>query len=334
MASVTVATITPKAIVDHCVFRGVTSEALLSTAGIPATVIVEPRARISAAQVFTLWGEAQRATHDACIAEHVAASLPFGAFQIPDYLLAAGPTPRDGLQKFIRSFPLVNNLFGLRLTSNQAGASLELHNPYDSEEPSRLYVEFIFAMIQSRMRFAAGEDWRPKEVWFTHPAPPLEGDFHQSFRCRVRFKQPLNQIVMEREFLESSLRYGDALLSDILFQHAQGLLKQASGERDFLGDLRKVLSGGLGSGDLRLKATAKKLALSGRSLQRELNSRGTSYRKELDRFRRDLVLDVLPREQVDAMVTLIGFSESSSFYRAFRRWTGKTPQEYLDLPLS
>jgi AraC-like DNA-binding protein len=79
-----------------------------------------------------------------------------------------------------------------------------------------------------------------------------------------------------------------------------------------------------------LVTTAKKLALSCRSLQRELNSRGTSYREELDMLRREMALDMLPSEPLSDIVAFLRFSESSAFYRAFRRWTGKTPQEYLD----
>jgi AraC-like DNA-binding protein len=70
--------------------------------------------------------------------------------------------------------------------------------------------------------------------------------------------------------------------------------------------------------------------LSGRSLQRELNGRGTSYREELDRIRLDLALDLLTRAEVRDISNVLQFSDVSSFYRAFRRWTGKTPAEYLD----
>jgi AraC-like DNA-binding protein len=129
------------------------------------------------------------------------------------------------------------------------------------------------------------------------------------------------------------LPHGDALLSEMLDHYGQSLLKQ-SAKNDFLGEVRKVLSDGFSRGDVRLETTARKLALSGRSLQRELNGRGTSYREELDRIRLDLALDLLTRADVRDVSNLLQFSDVSSFYRAFRRWTGKTPAEYLDPKLS
>ena len=117
----------------------------------------------------------------------------------------------------------------------------------------------------------------------------------------------------------------------MLEQHARRMLRQSSFEDHLLRDLRQALCDGLTCDDFRLSTTAKTLALSGRSLQRELNLRGTSYREQLDQFRRDLALDMLPTEPVHEIVAFLRFSESSAFYRAFRRWTGKAPHEYLEL---
>jgi AraC-like DNA-binding protein len=327
MPAVTVANVTPRGVIAYCIGRGVPSDSLLAAAGIAPAQIAVPGSRLPAEQAFALWEQAQRATGEPLIAEHVTGLLPFGSYRIADYLLMTGPTPREALQKLIRSFPLVNGAFQLQLTSSGSGTHLELHSPYAAEGPSRFYVEFTFAMIFARLRLAAGVDWSPKEICFAHSSPPGVGAYHPTFRCKARFNESVNRMVLEKDFADMPLPNGDALLSEILDQYGQSLLKQ-SVKDDFLGDVRKVLSDGFSRGDVRLETTARKLALSGRSLQRELNGRGSSYREELDRFRCDLALDLLPRTEIHQIAGLLRFSESSSFYRAFRRWTGKTPREY------
>jgi AraC-like DNA-binding protein len=330
MTAGTVANVSSRAIVDLCRSKGVASESLLGAAGIPQRLIAESGAIISADQAFALWEEAGRATRDALIAEHVAETVPFGAYAIGDYLLAAGPSPREALDKLIRVFPLVNGAFELRLTSRGPAASLQLYNPYDAESASRLHVEFFFALIHSRLRYASRIDWHPREIWFTHSAPAQCDNGHRIFfQCPVRFNQPVNQLTLDREFLEFSLPYADPLLSETLEHHARRLLAVGA-EDDFLRDVRHALYEGCIRGDVRLPAIAKKLALSSRSLQRELNSRGTSYRDELDQLRRYLALDMLPTTPIDEIAAFLQFSESSAFYRAFRRWTGRTPQEYRE----
>lgn len=328
MPAITVANVTSRGVVDYCRSRGVSSEGLLAAAGVPSGLISVPGSRLSAAQAFALWEEADRATSDPLIAEHVTRILPFGSYRIADYLLLTGATPRDSLKKFIRSFPLVNSAFELQLSTAGGAAHLEIYSPYAPEGPSHFYVEFIFSMIFARLRLAAGVDWRPREICFAHAAPAGMEPVHPTFCCPVRFNESVNRMTLESEIADMSLPSGDALLSDMLDHYGQALLKQ-SGNDDFLGDVRKVVADGFTRGDVRLQAAARKLALSGRSLQRELHSRGTSYRDELDGVRRDLALNLLSRTDVHQILNLLQFSELSSFHRAFRRWTGKTPREYL-----
>lgn len=66
------------------------------------------------------------------------------------------------------------------------------------------------------------------------------------------------------------------------------------------------------------------------TLQRKLRDLGTSYNDVLDEMRRQLAMRYL-REQrmaICEVAYLLGFSESSSFHRAFKRWAGVTPKEF------
>jgi AraC-like DNA-binding protein len=77
---------------------------------------------------------------------------------------------------------------------------------------------------------------------------------------------------------------------------------------------------------------AQALHLSERTLQRRLQEEGTSYQQLLDDTRRELAQQYLatPRMTLLEIAYLLGFSEPSNFFRAFRRWFGKTPGEYRE----
>jgi len=74
--------------------------------------------------------------------------------------------------------------------------------------------------------------------------------------------------------------------------------------------------------------------MSVRALQESLRSEGISFRDLLEDARRDLALRHLrdPETPVAEVALLLGFSEPSAFYRAFRRWTGATPQSFCATP--
>jgi AraC-like DNA-binding protein len=65
-------------------------------------------------------------------------------------------------------------------------------------------------------------------------------------------------------------------------------------------------------------------------LQRRLERAGTTFNAVCDELRRDAALEHLrnPRVPIKEAAFLLGFSEPSTFYRAFRRWTGDTPANF------
>jgi AraC-like DNA-binding protein len=331
MATLTVANITTKAVLKLCASQGIAADQLLAASGIQHRQVAQNDVRISAEQVFTLWGEAQKRTGDGLIAVHTADYLPFGAYRLIDYLLATSSNPRQGLIDLAKNFRLVNGAFALELTLRDGKSTLELHNPFGSQGPSRFYVEFVFAAVLTRLRFATCTNWRPKQICFAHKGPKVASGYSASFQCPVRFNDPANRMLLDDELIDMPLAHPDPILHEILDYQAQRLLRRLPVEDGFLSDLRQVLSEALGRDDVRLKATAKKLAISCRALQRELTRQGTSYTAILDRLRLDLAIDLLTERGIGVGETsrILGFSDSRSFYRAFKKWTGQTPQQYF-----
>ena len=92
--------------------------------------------------------------------------------------------------------------------------------------------------------------------------------------------------------------------------------------------MRQALVDGLPGGQVTADQIARHLAMSKRSLQRRLNEEGVSFKDVLEDTRRALSLNYLLNTDMSMqeIAYLLGFRDPSSFFRAFRGWTGKTPQ--------
>ena len=92
--------------------------------------------------------------------------------------------------------------------------------------------------------------------------------------------------------------------------------------------VRSALLEGLPSGRTSVEATCKRLAMSKRTLQRLLRAEGTTFGAVLKETRHGLALHYLRNTGITSTEIgfLLGFDETSSFYRAFRAWTGSTPE--------
>jgi AraC-like DNA-binding protein len=86
----------------------------------------------------------------------------------------------------------------------------------------------------------------------------------------------------------------------------------------------------LGRQPAAIGQVARALAVSPRTLQRRLESRGTTFGELRDATRRQQAIQYLrdPGIAIKEIAGLLGFSEPSTFYRAFRRWTGATPAHF------
>jgi two-component system LytT family response regulator len=96
--------------------------------------------------------------------------------------------------------------------------------------------------------------------------------------------------------------------------------------------LRRLLEQELCGGNPTLPHMATRLHMSARTLHRRLDEEGTAFRQVVDEVRRELAERHL-RERVlpiGEIGFLLGFSESSAFHRAFKRWTGWRPLAYRD----
>lgn len=94
--------------------------------------------------------------------------------------------------------------------------------------------------------------------------------------------------------------------------------------------LRHLIAEALQNGVPELPALARSLGMSERSLRRRLDELGTSFRDVLDAVRKELALNHVKdrRLSLSEVAFLLGFSEPSTFHRAFKRWTGDTPAAF------
>jgi AraC-like DNA-binding protein len=92
--------------------------------------------------------------------------------------------------------------------------------------------------------------------------------------------------------------------------------------------VRAVLLEALPSGGVAADHVARRLAVSERTLQRRLQDEGTTFKDVVRETRHALALHYLHRTRLSAseIAYLLGFEEPGSFFRAFRTWTGSTPE--------
>jgi AraC-like DNA-binding protein len=273
-----------------------------------------------------------RLTGDDMFALHAAERVPFGAYRLLDYLLAASSTPGDALTRSSRCFGYMNNTFHLSLKWRRDVAYLELHNPSDPKFMPRSYIEYIFINYLVRLRMVTRAPWKPVEMYVTYEVPKSTAEYERLLGARIRFRQAVNRMVLPRSFMEICHPFADRELCELLEDHARQKMKDPAFGEDFLAGIYRALAANMKTGEVSLVSISRQMGKSCRSLQREIQSYGLSFREMLDRVRQERAFFLLCKKglSIHEVAWELRFSDASSFCHAFRRWTGKSPEQFRE----
>lgn len=137
-----------------------------------------------------------------------------------------------------------------------------------------------------------------------------------------------NAIVLDRRDAETALPMYDAHLVRLLEDQCRAQLerRQVAG---VAGQVRQLLLGPLGL-MASIEDVARQLAMAPRSLRRRLEEEGSSFRQLVEAERRQLAARLLEGSEmkIDEMALQLGYGDTASFTRAFRRWFEQSPGEY------
>jgi AraC-like DNA-binding protein len=170
--------------------------------------------------------------------------------------------------------------------------------------------------------------WKPTEVWFQHKRPTDIRPYEEFFPCRMRFAQPYACLIFPREYLEARIQRTDHGHLSYLSRRAEMLLGRLQANRSVADLVRERVEHELEKGGLDESRIARQLGMSTRTLQRRLRGEGLSFAKILDDVRRRLAFSHLQNQAfpISEVAFRLGYSEPTAFFRAFRRWSGTTPQ--------
>lgn len=197
--------------------------------------------------------------------------------------------------------------------------------------PTQLTDEIAIAlMVQFLKQFMSNEDVHLHEVHFVNAAPKNMAVYEQYFQCRVRFDQPVTQLLLPVTEVIKPLRSRDHTLQQLLLQQAQALLEKLPHSTQLDQRLQHAILTGLQKNRYQIDFIAEQLGLSVRQLQRHLQQQHTTFQERVQQVRFMLATEYLkdPHLNLQEIALLLCYSEQSAFQRAFKLWAGQTPQQW------
>ena len=203
--------------------------------------------------------------------------------------------------------------------------------PVDDAEEIYVARDFTLGVVLRMCRLTLGEFFAPYLIELERPEPEQPDRWEYLLASRVQFDCDITRITFVRADIMEPLVTGDPALARVNDEQTQAYLDSFLAQtttREVVGKIVEKLPDGPPS----QQQIADALHVSNRTLQRKLKSEGTSFMDLLQDTRLQLARKYLrqPSRSVVETSYLLGFSEPSTFSRAFKRWTGMAPAEYRD----
>lgn len=310
--------------------RPATAERALARIGLTRETLADPASRV-AVEMHHLLFETLAGEERPAISFHMrtSASMRCEDFGPLGLTIKSAPTLRRSFERLDRYARLYNPYSTFSLADRGSECWWINHTSATGNDGVRLSNEAALGTFVSLWRDANGDKFNPKRVQFTHqPVGDLK-PLEDHFRCPVMHGADVDAIIMHPQDVDRPNRVGDQHIWKFLREHLEEILRATEPDRIDREVVIHVAST-LSDGVPKLDEVACHLGMGSRTLQRRLADLGHSYQSLVDEARREVALKLVSegRHSLVEVAFLTGFSEQSSFTRAFKRWSGKTPRSY------
>lgn len=239
------------------------------------------------------------------------------------------PTLVIALHRFTQFFRLVLDDLRFELVSAPDRFSVVLRPQTNAVREQRFTQEVMLKLVHGIASWLAGQKIPLAGVDLAFAAPPYATDYVYLYPGPAHFDQADTAIHFDRHWLEGPVRQHAGTIRAFLSRAPADWMFTSFAERLISHRVREHLESRL-AGGIRLEEVAAALLMSNRTLARRLDAEGTSFQVIKDELRRDVAVQLLaqtslPPAEIGARA---GFEDPTTFYRAFKRWTGCSPGVY------
>ena len=307
--------------------RGLDVAPLLARAGIAASLLESPLARISQRQYALLIHALRRAMRDE-IWGLLSSPLPPGSFGQCMRQLVRCATLGEAMREGFAWYHLLLQDFVPRLSVQ--GGSAHVQFVLRRASDARLDYAVKAFMLLGFNTFSWLVARRIPVLGVDYTAEQTGMDSSRVYQVPIRYGQPHVGLWFDARWLDLPVVQSQQSLSEFLASSPANLIVRYRDTSSLTERIRRLLRKGLGSDMPSLEAVGEALAVTPQTLRRRLREEGRGFQQIKDELRRDAAIDDLLHTQLPLLdiANRVGFSEASTFHRAFKQWTGVAPGEY------
>jgi len=207
------------------------------------------------------------------------------------------------------------------------------YNPRQKPDPQNITGDAnLLYMMHRFYSWMIGKSIPLMAISFVAPPSAAEQKYQNMFNCPLQFSQNENALKFSSKYLQAPIVQTEDSLHEFLKTAPYQLVRSQDDEKQshLTAQVREFIGFDFSQDFPSIDKIASKLNISSRTLHRHLQKEGSSYQQIKDDCRRDAAISYLNRPEltISAVSMLMGFKDTSAFYRSFKKWTDLSPGEF------
>lgn len=306
---------------------GIDPEPLFAAESIKVQLPIDPSLRLAYEKIDRIRARAVELCGDEAFGIRSASVYVSSHLGALGYAWQASLTLRSAFSRLERFIRVVNDK-AIVLVEDKAGCMVVTISLNVASECVSARDDAGLATMTRMCRLVCGDHFRLQAVNFKHAAPRDLKPYFEYFGCQLNFDQTENQLLIPLSIADEFLAGGNpelALMNDQVVTRRLALMDRS----DIVARVQSALMEQLPIGSISDDSVATALHMSVRTMHRKLAEANHNFRTLLVEMRRNLAeMYILDNSLTLTEISLLlGFSEPSSFSRAFKSWTGSAPSE-------
>ncbi|MFK3789250.1 MULTISPECIES: AraC family transcriptional regulator [Pseudomonas] len=321
-----------EALLQSCA-PGAATDEVLHKVGIDPAGLQQGTGRVPASAYARLWRLLARRLDDEFFGMDPR-KLKSGSLAFLCRSAMAQPTLAQGLDSVLGFLSLMLEHLPAQLVRQQSLAEIVLLEEVSSR---RAFTYFTYWMIVHGVAcWLAGRRIPILAIELRCPQPEFCDDYRVMFSDNLRFDRPRTRMIIAADCLDLPIKRSDEELKRFLGHAPANILVKYRDPQSLASRIKQQLRQLPGEQWPEAESLAQSLCISASTLRRRLAEEGQSYQALKDGVRKELAIIWLAEPQISfaEIAERLGFADTSSFYKAFRKWSGSNPGHYRSLILN
>lgn len=244
-------------------------------------------------------------------------------------LARSAPSMRDALESLVEYVPIsASPECALELVTGQEVVELRWSTPIGLGDMGQVYYHGLLVMMKT-LQMLGRESFRPRYASLNFPVRRTDIQLLQDrLGCLVHSRSEINAIAFSADVLDRPIATSNRVLFQLLSSGLSQLQTKTKG--GFVAEVESFVRQSLTDGRCTVDLCARHIGTSTRTLQKRLTLMGLKFSDIVQSERIKLAKHALMWSEcsLDEIAFQLGYSEQTSFGRAFKRSTGMTPKAF------